>query len=127
MIAAASPSSSVIDRLRELEEGFWNAAGNGDFYREHMAPDGFCVLPVGLLDKEETVLAITAAEPWSEFKLHDVRAIDLGDDEAALCYRAEAIKDDGSAGYSALISSVYTRLAGEWKLALHQQTPIDDF
>ncbi len=112
--------------LLELEEGFWDA-GNGDHYREHMAADGLCVLPVGVLDKEATVAAIARAEPWSEFKLHEVRTLDLGDDEAALSYRAEAFRKDKSPGYFAFISSVYVRVRGEWKLFLHQQTPVEAF
>lgn len=127
MRTAASPSLSVTDRLLELEEGFWNAAGNGDFYREHMASSGLCVLPVGVLDKEETVAAIEHSEPWRDFEFHDLHMLDLGDDEAAVCYRAEASREDDSRSYTALISSVYTRLRGEWKLFLHQQTPIEDF
>lgn len=126
MRTEASPSSSVIDRLLELEDGFWSAAGDGNFYREHMAPQGLCVLPVGILDKDETVAAVEQAEPWVEFKLHDITAIDLGDDEAAVCYRAEAFREDGSPRYTALISSVYIRVRGEWKLSLHQQTPLND-
>lgn len=125
MRAVASPSSSVTDRLLELEEGFWKAAGDGNYYREHMASEGLCVLPVGVLDKDETATVIEESEPWADFKLQEVRTLDLGDDEAALCYRAEAFRDDGSPGYAALISSVYIRLGGEWKLFLHQQTPIE--
>lgn len=115
----------MTDRLLELEEGFWKAAGNGDYYREHMASEGLCVLPVGVLNRDETALAIERSEPWADFKLHEIRVLDLGDDEAALCYRAEGFRDDGSPGYVALISSVYIRLGGEWKLFLHQQTPIE--
>lgn len=116
---------SVTDRLQELEEGFWKAAGDSEYYREHMASEGLCVLPVGVLDRDETAAVIEESEPWAGFKLRDVRTLDLGDDEAALCYRAEAFRDDGSPGYKALISSVYIRLGGEWKLFLHQQTPIE--
>lgn len=119
-----SPSSSVTDDLLELESGFWQAAGDGDFYEEHMATHGLCVLPVGVLDKKETITAIQAAEPWSDFVLEDVRTVDLGDDEAALCYRAEASRQSDDDEYSALISSVYTKISGRWKLTLHQQTPI---
>lgn len=61
--AATSTSSSVTDQLLQLEEGFWNAAGDGDYYREHMAHHGLCVLPVGVLDKDETVAAIAEANP----------------------------------------------------------------
>jgi hypothetical protein len=113
----------VTDRLLELETGFWNAAGDGTFYREHMASDGLCVLPVGVLDREATVEAVANSDPWDEVELTDVTTLDLGDDEAALCYRAEARRGNNG-DYVALISSVYTRIAGEWKLNLHQQTPI---
>lgn len=108
-----------------MERGFWNAAGHGDYYVEHMADDGVCVLPVGMMDKKSTVAAISRAEPWREFELSNVRFLDLGDDEAALCYEAEASRGDNDA-YRALISSVYTRLRGRWMLTLHQQTPITD-
>ncbi len=120
----ASPSSNATDELLKLETGFWDAAGDGDFYREHMAAHGLCVLPVGVLDKDDTVSAIAAAEPWHEFTIDDLRTVDLGDDEAALCYRAEASRDSDADQYTALISSVYTRIGGRWKLTLHQQTPI---
>ena len=125
MRATASPSSSVTDRLIELEQGFWKAAGDGGFYQEHMAAEGLCVLPVGMMGKEATVEAIAQADPWEAFEFDEVQTLDLGDDEAAVCYRAEAKREDGD-GYVALISSVYTRLAGQWKLSLHQQTPIGD-
>lgn len=112
------------DELLDLEEGFWNSAGHGDYYAEHMAAEGLYVLPVGVMDRETTVDAMSRAEPWKEFRFSDVRILDLGDDEAAVCYRAEASRGEDDS-YTALISSVYTRIAGDWKLTLHQQTPID--
>jgi hypothetical protein len=120
----ASPSSSVTDELLELETGFWHSAGDGDFYREHMAAHGLCVLPVGMMDKDKTVAAIEQSEPWVDIELSDMKTIDLGDDEVALCYRADASRDGRSNRYKAMISSVYTRLSGRWKLTLHQQTPL---
>jgi hypothetical protein len=111
----------VTDELLELETGFWHSAGDGDFYREHMAAHGLCVLPVGMMDKDKTVAAIEQSEPWADFELHDVRILDLGDDEAAICYRADASRESNR--YKAVVSSVYTRLSGRWKLTLHQQTP----
>ena len=113
----------MTHELRDLEKGFWGAAGDGDYYMENMASDGLCVLPVGVMDKDTTVTAISQADPWDEFEFSDVRVLDLGDDEAAICYRAEANR--GEDEYRALISSVYTRHHGQWKLTLHQQTPLD--
>ncbi len=113
----------MTQELPELERGFWNAAaGDGRYYIENMARDGLCVLPVGVLDKDGTVSAISRSDPWDGFEFSDIRVIDLGDDEAAICYRADANR--GEDEYTALISSVYTRHHGEWKLTLHQQTPI---
>lgn len=37
-----------------------------------MALGGLCVLPIGVLDKDTTVSAITDAEPWQTFELSDV-------------------------------------------------------
>ena len=119
-----SRSSSVTDDLLELESGFWKAAGDGNFYREHMAANGLCVLPVGVIDKDETVMSIEGSAPWAAFEFRDVRSLDLGDDEAAICYRAEASRDGDPTEYTALISSVYTKVGGRWKLTLHQQTPV---
>jgi hypothetical protein len=113
----------MTQELHELERGFWNAAGDGGYYVENMAPDGLCVLPIGVLDKKTTVSAISQADPWDEFEFSDLHVIDLGDDEAAICYRADANRGDNE--YTALISSVYTRHHGDWKLTLHQQTPIN--
>jgi hypothetical protein len=120
----ASRSSNVTDELLDLENGFWQSAGDGDFYREHMAAHGLCVLPVGMMDKDETVAAIEQAEPWADFEMFDMKTIDLGDDEAALCYRADASRNGSSDRYKAVISSVYTRLGGRRRLTLHQQTPL---
>lgn len=119
-----SRPSNVTEDLLELESGFWNAAGNGSFYREHMAANGLCVLPVGVIDKDETVTAIEGSAPWAAYEFRDVRSLALGDDGAAICYGAEASREEDPTEYTALMSSVYTKVNGRWKLTLHQQTPI---
>ena len=54
--------------------------------------------------------------------LSDERVLPLGDDAAVVAYRATATRDDVT--YTALFNSTYVREAGEWRLAVHQQTPI---
>jgi hypothetical protein len=115
---------SLEEDLLALEERFWRAAGDGGFYREHFADDGLLVLPggVGVLPKEVAITAVDAAGPWTSFAIEDVRFVRLGDDSAALVYRAQAARGDQP--YAALITSVYARRDGAWQLALHQQTAI---
>jgi hypothetical protein len=58
--------------------------------------------------------------------LEDVRVVWLTDDSAVVRYRATARRDGDDTTYSALIGSVYVRRDATWKLAFHQQTPVDD-
>ncbi|WP_390891081.1 hypothetical protein [Dactylosporangium matsuzakiense] len=41
----------------------------------------------------------------------------------ALVYRAAARRASEAEPYRAIMTSVYTRRGGSWRLALHQQTP----
>lgn len=60
--------------------------------------------------------------PWSSYELEDVRAIPLGGDAGLVAYGVVAQRA-GAPPYSALLSSVYVRRPGGWRLAFHQQTP----
>ena len=105
-----------------LEDGFWRAAGDGAFYQAHMAVDGVCVLPVGVLDRDETIGAIAQAESWRRWEMRDVRLVELTGDVVTLVYRVEA--DRGEEPYRAFVASTYVRRDGDWLLVVHQQTPL---
>ena len=81
-------------------------------------------LPDGLMTKAQVVSAMEEATPWSSFTIDDLRFVDVGDDVTALVYTADAARDDGDGGYKAAISSVYVNRGGNWRLVLHQQTPL---
>jgi hypothetical protein len=49
--------------------------------------------------------------------------VELSDGVALLTYKAKAKREDGSE-YAALASSVYIKERKSWKLAFHQQTPV---
>ena len=51
------------------------------------------------------------------------RSLALSADVAALQYRASARREGDDSPYHALVTSVYVRRDGAWRLALHQQTP----
>lgn len=112
------------DDVTGIEEQFWAAAGDPDFYRSHFADDGLIALAMGVMDKTQTVEAMGSAQPWAEFRLDDRRRLDIADDVASLTYRATARRESDDADYTAVVSSVYVRRNGDWTLVLHQQTPV---
>jgi uncharacterized protein YchJ len=61
--------------------------------------------------------------PWDWHELDDEVVLPLGDDAAAVTYRARARRGDREV-YTALIASTFVRVDGRWRLALHQQTPV---
>lgn len=109
------------EELVALERRFWEAGGDPDFYREWFAPEGRCVFGFGMLDKDATVDAMASAAPWTDVTFEDLLAVPLAEGAAAITYAARATRGDEI--YEAMVSSVYARRDGTWKLAVHQQTP----
>lgn len=63
-------------------------------------------------------------KPWARYEMDDVRVVRLGPDVAMICYSVEAFRDETA--YEALTTSIWRRdgKGQDWKMALHQQTPI---
>lgn len=115
------------DELLDLEHRGWTSLCDGtgaEFYGEIMTEDGQMLLAHGqALDRTEVIASLGDAPPWQSYDISDVRAAALSDDAAILTYRGTGFRDEGEP-FRALMSSVYTRRGGEWRLALYQQTPI---
>ena len=119
--------SSELDLRAELEDlecRGWEAlsgAGGATFYETVMADDGVMVFPGMVMDRATSLETIRSVMPWSRFDLHDVSVV--GDSHIGLItYRATAKRGDAPE-YEAMMSSVYVRRNGEWRLLLHQQSP----
>ena len=109
--------------LMELETGFWEAAGDGDYYRANMAEDGLMIFPgMGVLDKYETISAAEQSPPWDSYDIATPRFVTLSDIAVSMTYVGSARR--GMDDYRAAITSVYADREGAWKLVLHQQTPL---
>ena len=109
------------DTLLEIERAL--GGGTGDTYREHLTDDAVVVVPGAAIDREQTAFAIDATPGWDEFEISSERVVRLTDESAVLTYRWSSRRGDET--YEALMSSVYVRQpGGDWKLALHQQTPV---
>jgi len=117
--------------ITTLERDGWDAlstskAAAEEFYDAVLAEDARMLFPGGLqLEGKRAILDALAAQPWKSFDLHDPHEFALGSDVRGLTYRVTA-KREGQDEYEALISSIYVETEGHWKLALHQQTPVQD-
>jgi hypothetical protein len=115
--------------LVELEKQGWRAlSSEGDagrrFYRSILRDDAVMLFPGGFrLEGKQEILASLAAQPWQSWQIEAAQVIALTENASALAYRVTA-RRQGSEPYVALVSSTYVRSEGEWKLVLHQQTPV---
>jgi hypothetical protein len=118
-------TDDVRDGLVDLEERFWlEGGGNPSFWRRHLADDGLVALPLGIMDKDQTVRAIAQASPWARVEMRDVRVLAVSDDSALVTYTAVAARAEDTDDYIAVIGSVYVLRGGAWALIFHQQSPM---
>jgi hypothetical protein len=110
---------TVHEELLRIEDEL--GAGAGDAYRRHLAEDAVVVVPGAVLEREACAAAMDASPGWDERSITDARTIALTHDSAVLTYRWRSRRGDST--YAAVMSSVYARRDGAWRLVLHQQTP----
>lgn len=117
-----------ISELLRLEHAGWTALSDGsggEFYGSVMIDDAVMVLADGsVLDRDGVVASLDDAPAWSAYEITDERLVEMGPDAAAFVYRGRAFRASGGPPFDALMSSVYVRTGGRWRLALYQQTPV---
>lgn len=118
----------MTEELWGLEHQGWAALCRGtgaDFYGDLMTAGGVMVLAHGqVLDREAVVASLNDAPPWRGYEVSEERVVARADDHVVLEYTGRAFREQGEPEFRALMSSVYVREAGRWRLALYQQTPI---
>jgi len=122
-------ADELIEDLLTIERQGWDALCTGtgsDFYGQTMTSDGQMVLANGMaLTRDSVVAALRGAPTWDGYDIADVRLVTTGQDSAALVYRGTA-RRDGEPDIVCIMTSVYVRVNGTWRLALYTQTPADD-
>jgi hypothetical protein len=110
--------------LWQMEEQFWTA--DAAYYREHLATESLMVFapPTGVLNRARAIAAVHTAPRWTQVRFATRRLVRPADHTAVLAYAVTADHGDTDLPYLALCSSTYVRQAGQWKLVLHQQTPV---
>ena len=116
-----------MDELIELERAGWASLCDGtgdDYYGRTMTDDGVMVLANGtVMTRDDVVAALGQTPPWASYEMDDVRVVPVGEDSAALVYVGTGHRDSDDPPFVGVMSSVYVKRDGRWKLALYQQTP----
>lgn len=115
------------DELIALEDQGWQAlrAGGGSviaFYNSVLDTQITMLLPDGLtITSRPTALKALSGVSWDAYHLSDWSVRNVTDDVALVTYSVSAQR--GDLPYAALVSSLYVRRSGGWRLTFHQQTP----
>jgi len=117
--------SDLLAELLSLEREGTQAltcGGAASFYGPLLTDDALMVVPGFVVDKAKFIQMVDREASWTSFTVEGPRVTSLTPDAAILVYRATG-KRTGQQDYIALMSSVYVKRDGRWRLAHHQQTP----
>ena len=115
--------SALLDLERRGWDSLCDSTGSA-FYGDLMTDDGLMVLADGsVLDRDQVVASLSDAPPWHSYDIDDPRVVDSGD-TAALVYVGTGYREGDQPAFVGIMSSVYVRQDGRWRLALYQQTPV---
>jgi hypothetical protein len=119
-----APCESVSQELIAAERRGWEALCSDEassYYEDHLTDDALMAFPFGVLDREQALTAMAAAERWSRFHMADPQVIPLGPDAGVVVYAVTAQRAEREP-FSAIVSSTFVRSGENWKLAFHQQS-----
>ncbi|HEX2228899.1 MAG TPA: DUF4440 domain-containing protein [Candidatus Binatia bacterium] len=119
---------AVEEQLVEIERKLWT--NDAAYYRDNLIEETVLVFPeTGVILRDAAVEAILSenanGQRWAEVEFADVKSRRLSDDVVLLTYRVAARWEHEESRIFALASSLYVKRNDRWKLAFHQQTPIE--
>jgi Domain of unknown function (DUF4440) len=128
MLRTSGVPKETMEELIRTERTLWE--NNAEVYQDKYLPDAMLIFPeVGRIDRDTAVALIreenAEGRAWAEVRFDDVDGRWLSADVAALIsYRATARWNYESTASQTLCASLYVREGGDWRVALHQQTPV---
>lgn len=112
-----------MDAVWTSERRLW--LDGAEAYAELMATQ--CVMafgPMGVMRNKVIVDNLHEAPRWADVAFADQVFTQPAERVQILAYKAEA-RRDGAKPYRALCTSTYVQEDGSWRIAQHQQTPLD--
>jgi hypothetical protein len=116
------------EQLLNTERELWT--NSAVLYRDTLLQEALLVFPeTDVITRDVAVEAIrqenAEGRRWAEVHIDHVRSLRLSDGAVLLTYRVAARWEHEEAKIVARASSVYVKRDGKWKLAFHQQTPLE--
>ena len=120
-------SETLLNKLLAIEKSAWeaNRTRNIDFYRSYLTDDCLGIFSIGIVDKNATLKDISEnPRELFSYAIEEPRVLILSENVAVLIYKAtvEGGIADQRRKSSALVTTIYKVVDGEWKAILHQQT-----
>ena len=113
--------------LYQIEKSLWTNDPN--VYRDALCQDALLLFQeTGVITRDTAVAAIREenreSRRWAEVRFSDERVLSPTQHTRVLIYKATARWNDEQNPIAVLCSSIYALQSDEWKLVLHQQTPL---
>jgi hypothetical protein len=113
---------SLENDLLAIEDHFWT--GGPEAYQRYA--DAECLVAfselAGVMSNRDIAKSAEKAR-WKDVSLKRKGIVQLSDTAAVITYECRAERKEGQP-YHALVSSGYVKRLDGWKLAFHQQTPL---
>ena len=111
--------------LLSLKEKALEATKNADgkFYENYLDDDAIAIVPLGVFDKKAIVEQMGSTNSqFKSSKISDTKAI-VTPESGIVTYRATFSKP-GKANHEIFVTTIYSKINGNWKGVFYQQTPI---
>lgn len=119
---------NIEQELVRIERRLWTH--DAACYAAHITDDAVVVVAgTGTITRVKAADGLKrerAGSRWAEVIFEDTHLAPLAEGAFLLCYRVIARRAHWSRPGTLLAASVYVRRNGAWKLAFHQQTPVDE-
>jgi len=118
----------LAPQLIDIEQKLWT--NDPVLYRNSFIEEALLIFPeTGMITRDAAIDAILMENVenrrWAEVQFSAVRSLRLADNVILLTYKAAARWAHEESPNLVFASSVYVERDGAWKLAFHQQTPLD--
>jgi hypothetical protein len=118
----------LTNQLLRVEEQLWR--NDAALYQHNLLEDAVLIFPeTGPITRKEALQAIRGenleGRRWAEVRIDSAHSVPITKEVALLTYRVAARWEHEESPVTALASSLYVKRNSSWKLAFHQQTPVD--